>query len=209
MDNRQTLRRDIRQRRRALSPQQQQLASEHLCQRLARQPLFLRSKRIALYLPNDGEIDPTPLLHTALVRNKQCYLPVLKPGSENTLWFVRYQQDTPLHHNRFGIPEPAADPRYKVRARDLDLVLMPLVAFDDQGNRMGMGGGFYDRSFAFKHRNHSHQPYLLGLAHSCQQVDNLNIQHWDIPLHGIATEKRIFVASAQHAQRDFILPKTD
>jgi 5-formyltetrahydrofolate cyclo-ligase len=209
MENRQSLRRELRlelrQRRRALSPQQQQLAAEHLCKRIARQPIFLRSKRIALYLPNDGEIDPTPLLHAALQRGKACYLPVLKPGPENRLWFVRFDEHTRMEPNRYGIPEPKADPRNRVRAENLDMVLMPLVGFDAEGNRMGMGGGFYDRTFAFKHQTQNHRPYLLGLAHSCQQVDKLDTEHWDIPLHSIATESQILVASRSHWHRDFIL----
>jgi 5-formyltetrahydrofolate cyclo-ligase len=65
---------------------------------------------------------------------------------------------------------------------------MPLVGFDKAGNRLGMGGGFYDRSFAFKQKRHSCQPKLIGLAHSIQQVDNLSVQGWDIPVDNIVTE---------------------
>lgn len=203
-DQRQSLRREMRQRRRALSFEQQQQAAEQLCKRLSHQPLFLRSQRIAFYLPNDGEIDPMPLLHLAWQQGKQCYLPVLMPDGENSLCFIRYDKHTTLIQNRFGIAEPDTKNAEQILAQDLDLVLMPLVAFDASGNRMGMGGGFYDRTFAFKQHRPGHHPYLLGLAHSCQQVDQLHSEHWDIPLHGIATEAEFILSNTIHARRDFI-----
>ncbi len=166
---------------------EQRDAAGRLCRRLKHQPLFLRSRHIAFYLPNDGEIDPRPLLAAALACGKHCYLPVLKPGSENRLWFVRYDLDTPLYKNRFGIPEPRADYRRAIDATQLDLVLMPLVGFDAAGGRMGMGGGFYDRTFAYKNKSPSSKTYLLGLAHSCQRVEQLDVAPWDIPLAAIAT----------------------
>lgn len=203
MDNRQVLRREMRHRRRALSVQQQQSAARDLFRLLSRQPLFLRSRHIALYLANDGEISPQLLLDRALRMGKRCYLPVLAPGTENRLWFVRYDHATRLVPNRYGIPEPQPAPKTTLPAARLDLVLMPLVAFDAHGGRLGMGGGYYDRSFAFKRRLKNHSPYLLGLSHSCQQTEKLALADWDIPLHGIATEKRIFVSQMSGSHRDF------
>lgn len=205
---RKQLRRELRQRRRALSPAQQRVAAEGLCRQLKHQPLFIRSRHIAFYLPNDGEIDPHPLLAAALACGKRCYLPVLKPGPENRLWFVRYDLDTPLHRNRFGIPEPRADYRRAIDATQLDLVLMPLVGFDEAGGRMGMGGGFYDRTFAYKNQSASSKTYLLGLAHSCQRVGQLDVAPWDIPLAAIATEECIQRGSQRLFERDFIAKPT-
>jgi len=200
---RKQLRRELRQRRRSLTPAQQRAAAAKLCRLLRHQPLFIRSRHIAFYLPNDGEIDPRPLLEAALACGKRCYLPVLKPGAENNLWFVRFDKNTPLHNNRFGIPEPRADARRVLAAEQLDLVLMPLVGFDNQGGRMGMGGGFYDRTFEFKHRR-KQKTYLLGLAHSCQQVAQLDVAAWDIPLSAIATEQGIQRGYGDVLARDFI-----
>ena len=98
-----------------------------------------------------------------------------------------------MHLNRFGIQEPACSPRHWVRAWQLDLILLPLVAFDESGNRLGMGGGFYDRSLAYRQsRTHSRRPRLIGLAHELQRVEQLATNSWDIPLDMIATEKRVF-----------------
>ncbi len=203
MENRQTLRTQLRARRRALSPRQQQLAAQQLLQLVKKQPLFLRSQHIAFYLPNDGEIDPRPLIREAWRRGKHCYLPILAPGPDNRLWFVRYTPHTPMIRNRFGIPEPRAPFQYRRLPQLLDAVFLPLVGFDRHGGRMGMGGGFYDRSFAFKLTCPTRKPMLVGLAHQCQQVEQLQLAHWDIPLAAIATDQALIVANPQRHSRDF------
>lgn len=197
--NRAALRREMRQRRRSLSLSEQKRAARDLKSRVLALPEFLRAKRIALYLPNDGEIDPSMLIEQARAMGKTCYLPVLQPLAENRLWFVRYDHSTPMTHNRFGIPEPrlkgfADKKRNRCRPEDLDLVLFPLVAFDDAGGRMGMGGGFYDRTFAFTRHRRFAKPALMGLAHECQKVDNLPIADWDIPLQGVISDRRLYRA---------------
>jgi 5-formyltetrahydrofolate cyclo-ligase len=193
-DNKQrnALRREMRRRRRALTPLAQQQAASALARQLGRHPLFLRSRHIAFYLPNDGEMDLTPLIARAQAMGKRCYLPVLSPLYHNRLWFAPYHPESPLLLNRFGIPEPAADWSMMRPAWSLDLVLTPLVAFDEGGNRLGMGGGYYDRTLAYlNRRRHWRKPHLLGTAYSFQQVETLPHAPWDVPLHGIATETRI------------------
>ena len=192
-----SLRQKMRQQRRMLSPQQQRKASENLCKRLRCHPIFLRSRHIALYLPNDGEIDISPLMELAWQRKKICYLPSLAPFN-NKLIFTQFNKNDTLNLNRFGIPEP--DPlTAKIRqARALDLVLTPLVAFDLNGGRLGMGGGFYDRSFAFiKKDKRCHSPALIGVAHDFQQVQNLPVNSWDIPMSAIVTDKSSITCSTQ------------
>lgn len=189
---RNTLRKELRQQRRALSAQQQQAAALSLDRVLGRHPLFLRSKHIAIYLPNDGEMDLTPLLQRALSMGKRCYLPVLSPLYHNRLWFAPYHANSKLSLNRFGIPEPDCNYAQMRPAWALDLILTPLVAFDDQGNRLGMGGGFYDRTLAYlNQRQHWRKPRLLGTAHAFQQVEHLPYESWDIPLQGVVTEKEL------------------
>lgn len=189
---RNTLRRELRQQRRALTAQQQQAAARALDRVVGRHPLFLRSQHIAIYLPNDGEMDLTPLLHRALAMGKKCYLPVLSPLYHNRLWFAPYHTASKLTLNRFGIPEPDCNFAQMRPVWALDLVLTPLVAFDTQGNRLGMGGGFYDRTLAYlNRRQHWRKPRLLGTAHAFQQVAQLPCESWDIPLQGVVTEREL------------------
>lgn len=193
-DQRKALRRELRLRRRALTPSAQHQAAKALCRHLRGLPEVRRARRVALYLPNDGEIDVTPLLAWLRRRGAKAYLPVLRPLSDNRLWFVHYHDATPMVANRFGIQEPhtrhGAHHARRVPPWALDLVLLPLVGFDGQGNRMGMGGGFYDRSFAFS-RNGGPRPRLIGVAHDCQRVECLPTASWDIPLDTIVSDARI------------------
>ncbi|XUO85672.1 5-formyltetrahydrofolate cyclo-ligase [Halomonas sp. KM007] len=191
-DEKQALRRELKRRRKALTARQQRQAARSLCQRLRRQPEIRRAKRISLYLPIHGEIDPTPLIAWLRQRRTTIYLPVLRPFSANSLWFVRYDQHTPMVKNRFGIAEPcprfAAHRGHRLPAWALDTLIVPLVGFDQQANRMGMGGGFYDRSLAFMRRP-GPAPALIGVAHACQQVDQLPLEPWDIPLTAVVTDQ--------------------
>jgi len=142
----------------------------------------------------DGEIDPYPLLQALWALGKIIYLPVLVPFSRQKLWFAKYAPSDRLVLNRFGIPEPVR--RRLIKPCALDLVLTPLVAFDSRGHRIGMGGGYYDRSFAFlRRRRHWRKPRLLGLAYELQKLPGIIPNDWDIPLDAVATEARIYRAT--------------
>ena len=189
MDDLKQLRRTMRARRRALSAQEQRARSEAMAEQLSRSPLFLRSQRIAAYLCADGEIDPCLLFARAQAMGKRCYLPVLRAHPQQTLWFCEYRPGDQLFLNRFGIAEPSVRKRPPVPPWGLDLVLLPLVAFDGQGNRLGMGGGYYDRTFSYlRHRRSWRAPRLIGVAHEFQRVGRLHAQCWDVPLQGVVTE---------------------
>ncbi|MGE6793601.1 5-formyltetrahydrofolate cyclo-ligase [Pseudomonas guineae] len=184
------LRRHLRVKRRALSCHAQRQAAHGLYKQLAQHPLFRRSRQIAMYLPNDGEIDPRALLRAAQQRGKATYLPVLNPWPRSKMVFQRVRAGEPLRKNRFGIYEPRRNCQRQRKTWTLDLVLLPLVGFDRHGARLGMGGGFYDRSLAFRRlRKNWHKPTLLGLAHECQQVERLTMASWDVPLQGTVTDK--------------------
>ncbi len=185
------LRNELRQRRRALTPAQQAHASALLLRHLLQFPAFMRGSQIALYIANDGEINPAPIARQLWDMGKQCYLPVLRPETKRELWFVEFTPHTHLIPNHLGIPEPNHLLNHKLPAHLLDVVLMPLVAFDRSGARLGMGGGFYDRTFAFKQHKPNGKPLLIGLAHSCQEVPALHVDNWDIPLAAIATEQEV------------------
>ncbi|NVK44328.1 MAG: 5-formyltetrahydrofolate cyclo-ligase [Oceanospirillaceae bacterium] len=188
-NTRQQLRREMRRLRRGLSAREQRQASSDLLRRLTAMPLFHRARNIALYLPNDGEIDPTPLIEFCWRQGKRTFLPVLHPIRHNRLWFVPYTRNTPMQRNIYRILEPKISAAPRRPALGLDLVLLPLVAFDASGARMGMGGGYYDRTFAFKQRKGPQGPALIGLAHDFQRVESLPVASWDIPLAGIVTDQ--------------------
>jgi 5-formyltetrahydrofolate cyclo-ligase len=187
---------DIRQlkraQRRILSSTAQLQHAQALYQNTIKEKIWRNSQHIALYLANDGEIDPCLFIDYADLLGKKIYLPILAP-LKNSLYFAPYEAGQRLKLNRFNIAEPVCHPSKWKTAGQLDLLLLPLVAFDTHGNRMGMGGGFYDRTLAYlQHRRFWKKPTLVGLAHEVQKVGQLNTQHWDIPLDYIITEKRCY-----------------
>lgn len=193
MQDRKTLRREMRARRRALTPQQQRTAGRCLARNLARQLWFAKARHVAIYLPNDGEIDTRPLITLCRTLGKTLYLPVLHPIRHNRLWFTPYATTTRMQFNRYRILEPVLQGKPVRPAVALDLVLLPLVAFSADGGRMGMGGGYYDRTFAFRLKgNGMRGPKLVGLAHELQRVNQLPIERWDVPLDAIATDSRVY-----------------
>ncbi|MHB8623123.1 MAG: 5-formyltetrahydrofolate cyclo-ligase [Sulfuricaulis sp.] len=187
------LRRTLRARRTALSVEEQRLAARQLAANVVSARVFLASRHIACYLPNDGEIETQHVIEHIRQRRKICYLPVLSGLAHDRLWFAQATPNTRWLPNRFGIPEPAVPTRDLIRAQQLDLILMPLVGFGDNGNRLGMGGGFYDRSLEFLLRRRWHRPHLLGLAYDFQRVDGLLADPWDIPLEGVITDQAVYL----------------
>lgn len=182
------LRRFLRRKRRALSFEQQQQASEQLALNLLKHPNLQRIRHIGIYLANDGEIDPQLYIELGRRRGIQFYLPILHPIYPGKLVFSPYYEGVELTANRFGIPEPPFPKSRRRPAWALDAVLLPLVGFDTQGGRLGMGGGFYDRTFAFSRLRPAMAPKLIGLAHDFQKVSSLPIEPWDVPLHSVVTE---------------------
>jgi 5-formyltetrahydrofolate cyclo-ligase len=189
------LRRMLRKARRALSNSEQRQAARGLYRQLAQHPLFRRAKHISLYLPTDGEIDPRLLLRAAQRRGKATYLPVLSAWPRTKMVFQRIRPGEKLRPNRFRILEPRVNQAKQRKVWALDLVLLPLVGFDEHGGRLGMGGGFYDRSLAYlARRKNWRKPTLLGLAHECQKVEKLAQASWDVPLQGTVTDRKWYFA---------------
>lgn len=190
MTSRNSLRKQIRAQRRALAPQQQEAYAQQFADHFAKLHLFRNSHRIAFYMANDGELDPSYLMANAWAMGKKCYLPVLMHLHDKSLLFAPYEPDMSMSYNQFGIPEPAVAARHRIKARNLDLIIMPLVAFDKKGNRIGMGGGYYDRTLGFLNaRTRWHKPRLVGIGYSLQEVPSITSESWDVPLSYIATEK--------------------
>lgn len=190
MNSRNDIRNQMRQQRSELTHAQRMHASHSLTEHLAASSIFKNSQRIAFYLPNNGEMDLSSLISLAWAYNKQCYLPVLGLRNSRKMWFTPYLPGSHLIANRFGIAEPEHHNSARLfKAQSLDLILMPLVAFDQQGHRLGMGGGFYDRTLQFLlHRQNWMKPRLIGTAYAFQEASQLENASWDVPLHGIATE---------------------
>lgn len=190
-----SLRARMRALRSALDHRQRNRAALSLQRTLRKHPLFQKAKTIAGYVPRAGELDPLPLLRQACNLGKKVYLPVLQ---DRELRFAPYQPGaTAMRVNRYGIPEPRTRLCKHVGAGAIDLMLVPLVAFDTRGGRLGMGGGYYDRTLAFKRRRHVNSPpILIGLGYSFQKVDRVPVEPWDVPLAGVATERRVSIVNS-------------
>lgn len=188
-DPRQLIRKQIRQARQQLSSAQQQHAAQALCSQFLNLPELLNSQHIAVYLHNDGEIATAELINSLWQLGKSVYLPVLHPFTPGFLLFQRYQANTDMTSNKYGIAEPILSCQDIKVVAELDLILTPLVAFDAQGQRMGMGGGFYDRTFAAQPLA---QRRMIGLAHDCQQVACIPTEAWDVPLPVVVTPSAVY-----------------
>ena len=180
----------MRDARRALTPQARQVAAEAAAKHLRTLPAYRQARCLAVYLARDAELDPAPLVVAARGEGKEVYLPVL--AGERFLHFQLYTPDRELRPNIFDIPEPIDDPNTALRPEEFDLVLAPLVGFDPRGHRLGMGGGYYDRSFAFLRDRSIKKPVLVGLAYECQKVDELPAEEWDVPMAGVVTEQQFY-----------------
>lgn len=166
---------------------QQAQAAQQLADLLLPELLSRQIKHLALYLSNDGELDTFPLIQALWQHDIRVALPVLHPFSPGHLVFLQYRANSPMTENRYGIREPRLDVTQLVPLQQLDLILTPLVAFDLQGNRLGMGGGFYDRTLA-----NPLVPPAMGIAHVCQQVPALPVETWDMPLAEVVTPAALY-----------------
>ncbi len=194
MANLTALRKTLKRQRQSLTDVERRNAADAAITHILHHPRYRSANRLAAFIGTNGELDPSPLLYHAAALNKSCYLPVLHPFLKGRLWFCHWQPDITLHLNRFNIPEPLPHWHKLIAARYLDLIIVPLLGFDNQGRRLGMGGGFYDRTLAFVNRNrYATRPFLLGFAHHSQQVTSLVPNTWDVPLDAVATDKGILI----------------
>ncbi len=172
--------------RRSLSDTERARASREICDRVLRSHWFAASKTIACYLPSHDEVDSTAIIERAWHANKRILVPVV--AAHGAMILRQVTPDTELRRNIFGLWEPACGS--DVAANRCDAVITPVVAFDASGHRIGMGGGYFDRCFAFlRHRRRWLRPKLIGLAFSCQQVDRIAPNPWDIALYQVITER--------------------
>jgi len=184
MTNKDALRIQLRRLRQQLSDSQQIQASGDLAQQVIESGILDNCDSLAVYLANDGEIDPSAIVEVARQRKIPVYLPVLDESNSGHLKFHQWHISTKFARNKYGIPEPLGT--QEINAGLLHTVFIPLVGFDDQGGRLGMGGGFYDRTFE---QYNDTSIRLIGLAHECQKVASLQLEPWDIPMSKIITNK--------------------
>ena len=190
--SRKALRQHYRHYRQNLSTEQQQTSSQKVLNIALNSDLFSNTQKVACYLANDGELNLMPLIQAFWDKNIDVYLPVLHPFTKGYLLFVRYTPQTKMINNRFGIEEPALNIQHMVKPNELDYLLVPLVAFDESGNRLGMGGGFYDRTLVkVVSTDTSDKTRLIGVAHEGQRAEQLPYQGWDIPMQAILTPERL------------------
>lgn len=186
--SKQKIRKNIIQKRRQLSIEEQSDCSKKIAKQLNQSHHFLNAKHIAYYLPVFGEADPTFIHQYPTAVEKTFYLPIVIHEGGIRLLFAKISSDTRYQKNRYGIAEPIYSKNDLLPAHELDLVIMPLVGFDYKGNRLGMGGGYYDRTFAFKSTQQQQIPILMGYAYDFQHIKQLQAESWDIPLDGVVTE---------------------
>lgn len=189
LPSRQAIRKQIRQRRREITSAQQRQFAEQAALRMMAWPPVVMARTVALFFSFDGELDTQPLIEQLWRSGKRVYLPVLHPFSPGNLLFLHYHPHSELVTNRLKIHEPKLDVRDVLPLSQLDVLITPLVAFDEQGQRLGMGGGFYDRTLQ-NWRAYGVQP--VGYAHDCQRVEKLPVEEWDIPLPAVITPSTVW-----------------
>jgi len=155
---------------------------------------------VACYWPYNGEPDIKPVYEQLIADGCELALPVISENNDNAMRFHAWRQDTDLEKNRYGIFEPqdtAAIPLTR-----FDILIMPLVGYDRFGNRLGMGCGYYDRYL--ESLRDLATPLRAGIAYSLQEIDRLDKNTWDIPLHGVVNERGWFTFVGEDLLNDFV-----
>ena len=166
-------------------------AGKQLVSQFQEHAVFQNAQNVALYLSFNGEINTQDLIDHLWSLKRNVFVPIMHPFCRGQLLFQAYTPNTKMRHNQFGILEPTLDVRYVCPLEKLQLILTPLVAFDTSGNRLGMGGGFYDRTLVAL-QNRKHQATVAGLAHELQLTSTLPTETWDIPLPYILTSSKLY-----------------
>ncbi len=186
---RRELRQRLTERRKALTPQQRIAAAQGLRRSLEQLPEYHTDARVAGYWAVNGELALNLVIPPLQARGQQFLLPLLDSGRQ--LRFAPWQAGDAVEPNRHGIPEPVRVER-PLAPFQLDLVLVPLLAFDRRGQRLGYGGGYYDRSFAFLNEQaRPTEPLLVGIAYDFQEVEAIEPSRWDVPLDFVATDREL------------------
>ena len=186
------LRTRIKQKREQLSSENVDQLGSAIFSNLLDSKILEDKNRIAIYYSVNNEVATMQIIKHLWTKDKELFLPIIK---SNQLVFGSYKSGDNLCNNKFDIPEPTTATEELITADVLDLVIVPLVAFDSDCNRLGMGGGYYDRALAFKKTaSKTSSPLLIGLAYELQKVNILEMNSWDIPMDGIISESKTYLS---------------
>ena len=185
------IRKRFRAERNAIEPATRARWSKQICDQFVQLDSYKSSHHIAAFLASDGEADPIELMRVAVEDGKQVFVPIVV-GKAKPLKFAPWQPDCEMRENRFGIFEPAVEKSDWIEASELDFVVTPLVAFDERCNRIGVGGGYYDRSFAYLKQTSSKATHLVGFAFELQRIETIQPKSWDVSLEAVVTESKVY-----------------
>lgn len=187
-----SIRQSLRSHRTTLDSLSREKKALAVATQITQMTSFKNCQHIGGYLTHNGELDPAPIIKTAFETNKKLYLPVLKKKSHAFSYYPYYSNES-LIENRYGIGEPTIADRKPISTTCIDVVLVPLVAFDENCHRLGRGVGYYDRTFAFICENPAEKrPLLVGLAYEFQKIKTVHPEPWDIPMDMIVTEEKVY-----------------
>lgn len=175
---RQELRQTFLAKRQRISPSKQAIAALSIVEPALKLVEQHQAQHIAIYLAFDSEIQTHYLIQALRQQGKSIYLPVMDPVQKGILHFLPFDENTEFETHRYGIKQPRFEPTKIISPLQIDLIFTPLVGCDKQNGRLGYGGGFYDRYLA-----QAQNAVSIGLAYSCQQVDKLPLESWDMPLN--------------------------
>jgi 5-formyltetrahydrofolate cyclo-ligase len=179
-----TQRKNALNARRSMSVENRASASAIISNKVIHSHEFFAAKSIACYLPMQDEVDPTLIIERAWRANKRIFCPVI--GNDGNMIFRKLDRDTILQRSSFGLWEP--NDSESISPKQLDLVVTPLVAFDENNNRIGMGGGYFDRCFSFLRNSRTwKRPKLVGVAFACQKIKKIDANPWDVPVYDVVT----------------------
>ncbi len=180
-------RQQIRAHRKSLDAQFILDASTKISEKVIALPAFIQAQKIGYYISHENECDPALIAVTARKLKKELFLPVISADKKNMQFYSHTVSD--LYKNHFGIAEINCQKEKPIETKDLDLIIVPIVAFDKNNNRWGRGAGFYDRCLEFKIKNKSKKPILIGLAYEFQKIDLITPEAWDVPMDCVVTEE--------------------
>ena len=184
----------LRAARRAITGSARRVAEAAIISRILRLAAFRRARMVSCYLPFDGEVDLRPLIYRVRPQGKTYCLPAVSRSHSREMRFLSYRRGEYLVTNRFGIGEPLTLGSAIVPSREIDVALMPVVGFDENGSRIGMGAGYYDRFFGRKGVCGYRHTCLVGVAFECQRLSLIERREWDVPLDLVVTDRTVYRA---------------
>ncbi len=186
-EQRNLLRQEILAKRRQLTAKESAQAGLSILKTIMQMNVFKRTVNVASYISLSGELCTQDMNEYFMTRHHLC-LPYMVTGQKGKMDFYSFKKGDELVENRFHILEPKNQPENLVLEDKIDVIIVPLVAFDNKGNRMGMGGGYYDRMLKKVRKD----CLVIGVAYEFQLVDELLVEEWDMPMDIVITEKNCY-----------------